>query len=269
MKKERKQMTSEIVKVFENEEFGRIRTVEDNGKILFCGSDVAKALGYVRPNDAISSHCRATVKCSTLISGKMQDINYISEGDLYRLICNSKLPTSEKFELWVFDEVLPTMRKTGGYVNNTDLMVNTYFSNLSDDQKFLVKSLFENVEATQKANSILSAKNELLVADTLTWADRPLLNSLVRRYTGFACNGEFALAWTEFKKEILYKYSININSRITNYLNKTGKKTKPKTLEMLSDDELVDALKTIVSMCENKKVDISDLLTKKKSENVA
>ena len=119
-----------------------------------------------------------------------------------------------------------------------------------------------------KVNELIT-KNELLVADTLTWADRPLLNSLVRRYAGFACNGEFALAWTEFKKELLYRYSININSRITAYLNKTGKKTKPKTLEMLSDDELVDALKTIVSMCENKKVDISDLLTKKKSENVA
>jgi len=63
-----------------------VRTVQENGKVLFCGSDVAKALGYSNVNDAISRHCRATVKRSTPISGKMQDINFIPEGDVYRLI---------------------------------------------------------------------------------------------------------------------------------------------------------------------------------------
>lgn len=104
------------LQIFKNEEFGEVRTVEIEGKPYFCGSDVAKALGYVRPNDAISTHCRATVKWSTPISGKMQDINYIPEGDLYRLIVSSKLPTAEKFERWVFDEVLPSIRKHGGYI---------------------------------------------------------------------------------------------------------------------------------------------------------
>ncbi|KXB58510.1 BRO family protein [Lachnoanaerobaculum saburreum] len=105
------------LQIFKNEEFGEVRTVEIEGKPYFCGSDVAKALGYVRPNDAISTHCRATVKWSTPISGKMQDINYIPEGDLYRLIVSSKLPTAEKFERWVFDEVLPSIRKHGGYIS--------------------------------------------------------------------------------------------------------------------------------------------------------
>ncbi len=103
------------LKIFENESFGQVRTIEEEGKVLFCGSDVAKALGYVKPNDAINSHCRATVKRSTPISGKMQEINFIPEGDLYRLITNSKLPTAEKFESWVFDEVLPSIRKHGSY----------------------------------------------------------------------------------------------------------------------------------------------------------
>ena len=56
----------------------------------------------------------------------------IPEGDVYRLIMKSKLPSAEKFESWVFDEVLPTIRKTGGYINNVDLMVNTYFSDIPD-----------------------------------------------------------------------------------------------------------------------------------------
>lgn len=102
--------------VFNNADFGEIRTLEENGTVLFCASDVAKALGYSRPNDAVSQHCRATVKHSTPISGKMQDINFIPEGDVYRLIARSKLPTAERFESWVFDEVLPSIRKNGGYI---------------------------------------------------------------------------------------------------------------------------------------------------------
>ena len=100
------------IQIFNSEEFGEIRTVEIEGKPYFAGTDVAKALGYARPNDAISAHCRATVKWSTPISGKMQDINYIPEGDLYRLIVSSKLPSAEKFDRWVFDEVLHQSEST-------------------------------------------------------------------------------------------------------------------------------------------------------------
>lgn len=103
------------MQIFNNEEFGQVRTIEVDGKILFCGSDIAKALGYSKPNNAISAHCRATLKWSTPISGKMQEINFIPEGDVYRLIVRSKLPSAEKFEAWVFDEVLPSIRETGKY----------------------------------------------------------------------------------------------------------------------------------------------------------
>ena len=84
------------LQIFQNEEFGEIRTIEEDGKVLFCASDVAKALGYARPNDAVTAHCRATVKRSTPISGKMQEINFIPEGDVYRLITHSKFPSAEK-----------------------------------------------------------------------------------------------------------------------------------------------------------------------------
>jgi len=103
------------IRVFESAEFGEVRTVEIDGKPFFAGTDIARALGYSRPNDAVSAHCRATVKRSTPISGKMQEINYISEGDVYRLIVSSKLPAAEKFVRWVFDEVLPSIRKHGLY----------------------------------------------------------------------------------------------------------------------------------------------------------
>ena len=174
-------MTNEL-EIFKNEEFGEIRTLLINDKPYFCANDVAKALGYIKPNNAISTHCRATLKQGIPISGKIQDVNFIPEGDVYRLIMKSKLSSAEKFESWVFDEVLPTIRKTGGYINNVDLMVNTYFSDIPDEQKSLVKGLLVNIEEKQKKIISLTNENDLLIQKNLKWADRPLINSLVRAY---------------------------------------------------------------------------------------
>ena len=80
------------------------------------------ALGYARPNDAVTQHCRATVKRRTPISGKVQDINFIPESDLYRLVFSSKLPTAEKFTDWVTSEVLPSIRRSGGYIAGQESM---------------------------------------------------------------------------------------------------------------------------------------------------
>lgn len=101
--------------VFKNSSFGQLRTIEEDGKIFFCATDVAKALGYINPRDAISRHCRGVVKRDAPTQGGIQAITFIPEGDVYRLITHSKLPGAEKFESWVFDEVLPSLRKDGYY----------------------------------------------------------------------------------------------------------------------------------------------------------
>lgn len=103
------------LQIFENKEFGTLRTVEADGKIMFVASDVAKMLGYSNPNDAVARHCKGIVKRDTLTNGGKQALNVITEGDVYRLVAHSKLPKAEQFESWVFDEVLPTIRKTGSY----------------------------------------------------------------------------------------------------------------------------------------------------------
>ena len=108
-------MNNEI-EIFKNDEFGEVRTLLINDKPYFMANDVAKALGYVKPNNAISTHCKAALKQGIPISGKIQEVNFISEGDVYRLIMKSKLPSAEKFESWVMDEVLPTIRKHGAYM---------------------------------------------------------------------------------------------------------------------------------------------------------
>ena len=104
------------LQVFSNSEFGDVRTIEESGKILFCGSDVAKILGYAIPSKAVNSHCKGVSKTEVPTKGGNQLMLFITEGDVYRLITNSKLPSAEKFEAWVFDEVLPTIRKHGAYL---------------------------------------------------------------------------------------------------------------------------------------------------------
>lgn len=104
------------LKIFENEEFGSLRTMEIDGKIYFCGSDVAKMLGYARPSKAIIDHCKGVLKWDTPTKGGIQSLSYIPEGDVYRLITHSKLPSAEKFEMWVFEDVLPSIRQYGAYL---------------------------------------------------------------------------------------------------------------------------------------------------------
>lgn len=109
------------MEIFKNPEFGSIRTFEQDGKVLFCGLDIAVALGYSNPRDALRRHCKGVVKRDTLTEGGPQQLSFIPEGDVYRLIVHSKLPSAERFERWVFDEVLPSIRKHGAYITREKL----------------------------------------------------------------------------------------------------------------------------------------------------
>ena len=115
-------MNENKIEVFSSAEFGAVRTLKtEDGKVIFCGADVAKALGYARPSEAVSKHCKGTSKQRILTNGGMQEMLFIPEGDVYRLITHSKLPNAERLEAWVFDEVLPTIRKHGAYMTENTL----------------------------------------------------------------------------------------------------------------------------------------------------
>lgn len=162
-----------------------------------------------------------------------------------------------------------TMRKV---INSTEQLKATYLLaiyNGGQDAVTASKKLTEiEVEEAKKPliekNDTLNTENDLLAQKNLEWADRPLINSIIRAYAA-SIGGNFGKAWNDFKKELLYKHSINLNSRITNYLNTSGKKTKPKTLDMLDDSELSSAISTAVSLCRENEVDIDYLLNNKAS----
>ena len=121
----------QMMEVFENQEFGSIRVLQEAGKTFFCASDVAKALGYVNPYAAVKRHCRGPLTKREGVVQKVNqygdageqvvEISFITEGDVYRLIVHSKLPSAERFEHWVFDEVLPSIRKHGVYMSDSIL----------------------------------------------------------------------------------------------------------------------------------------------------
>lgn len=117
-------MNMNELKIFENPEFGAIRTVVIDNEPWFAGTDVAKALGYVKPQDAVSRHCKHSVKHGVPASGTgaVVEMNFIPESDLYRLTMKSQLPSAEKFSDWVVEEILPSIRKNGGYIQNQERM---------------------------------------------------------------------------------------------------------------------------------------------------
>lgn len=108
------------IKIFQNQEFGAIRTISnEQGDVMFCGRDVAAALGYKKPEWAIATHVEAddSAKCGVIDSlGRKQQAIFINESGLYALILSSKLPSARRFKHWVTSEVLPSIRKQGGYL---------------------------------------------------------------------------------------------------------------------------------------------------------
>ena len=141
-------MTNTNIEIFNSEEFGSVRIIEENNSFLFCASDVAKALGYSNIHSALQRHCKGVVKRDTVTSTRgVQALTYIPEGDVYRLIVHSKLPSAERFERWVFDEVLPSLRKNGIYI--TDPLVKQ-FARDPDFAHAVVDALYEQTERVNR-----------------------------------------------------------------------------------------------------------------------
>ena len=149
------------LQVFNHEQFGDVRIIEEDGRVLFCGKDVAKALGYENPRDAIRRHCRGVVKRDGVskttnqhgvTTEQVTQMSFIPEGDLYRMITHSKLPAAERFEKWVFDEVLPTIRKTGGYGQPVDMELLTQV--IAQTVRITVTELLPYIAQSQRGASV-------------------------------------------------------------------------------------------------------------------
>lgn len=149
------------IKIFENPEFGSIRTVEQNGEPWLSGKDVAAALGYSNPRKAIADHVdeedKGVTNCYTL--GGNQNMTVINESGLYSLILSSKLPTAKKFKHWVTSEILPSIRKTGGYISGQESM--------TDDELMAKALLVAQRQIEQRDARIAEMQPKALFADSV------------------------------------------------------------------------------------------------------
>lgn len=108
----------EELKLFQSPIFGQVRTVLINGQVMFAATDVAKCLGYANPQKAVRDHCKSAGvnEMDTPTNGGIQKVKFITKGNVVRLVASSELPQAEKVESWIFDEVIPTVLETGGYI---------------------------------------------------------------------------------------------------------------------------------------------------------
>ena len=146
------------IKEFFNEKFGTVRTIDINGITYFVATDIAKILGYKNPQKAIRDHCKGVNETFIPSNGGKQKAKIIKKSDIYRLIVRSKLDSIDEFESWVFDEILPTIERTGAYIEEgrEEEMIEHYFSSISDEVKLLmVKDLQESVRKEKEKNKEL------------------------------------------------------------------------------------------------------------------
>ena len=158
------------IQIFNNEKFGRVRIImSDENKPMFLANDVAKSLGYANPRKAIGDHCKGVTKRDPPTTSGVQVVSYIPESDVYRLVMRSKLPQAEQFQDWVCDEVLPSIRKTGGYMSaketDTPEMIMARAVLVANDTIARQK---QQLEQAQKQVAALAPKAELMdkVLDT-------------------------------------------------------------------------------------------------------
>jgi anti-repressor protein len=168
---------------FNNPEFGEIRGIEIDGKPYFVARDVAAALGYANTRDAIIKHCRWVVKRDGVSSTTNQygitteqtvEMNFIPRSDVYRLITHSHLPAAEKFESWVFDEVLPAIADTGGYIPTkgaeTDEEILARAVKIADRTIERQKRLID-----EQARKIEDDRPKVIFADAVSVSDKSIL----------------------------------------------------------------------------------------------
>ena len=160
-----------MIKTFVNEEFGTVRTLMKDGQPWFVGKDVAVILGYNEPHKAIARHVDEDdgMKHPVIDSmGRTQNVTIVNESGFYSLVLASRMPNAKRFKRWVTSEILPTIRRTGGYVGNEDMFVESYLPFAHD----AVKNLFRlNLMTIRQLNEKIRRDEPLVqfanqVADT-------------------------------------------------------------------------------------------------------
>lgn len=256
-----------VMTVFENAEFGKVRTIMIDGEPWFVGKDVAESLGYSNASKAVMTHVDDDDKTFRMVdiadsqNGNMPigqtKTALINESGVYSLVFSSKLEGAKRFKHWVTSEVLPSIRKHGMYatentlqqmINNPDMIV--MMAQRMLDEKARADTAEAKVAELESSVSSLKAENSALVGDITMWDSRALLNALIRKYAAVHMDNDFAGAWRAFYKELLYKEGISVAGR-----SKSGSK-----LNTLTEEEVIAGVSVAIAMCRRCAVDVEDIV---------
>lgn len=166
------------LQIFKSPDFGQVRTIQQNGEPWFIGKDVAEILGYKKPENAIAVHVDDEDKTTTLIQGTGSNYKsnavIINESGLYSLILSSKMPKAKEFKRWVTSEVIPAIRKTGGYIAGSENMT---------DAEIMAKAVLVAQSTIRQRDQrikelecdVAAAKPKVLFADAVSASDSTIL----------------------------------------------------------------------------------------------
>ena len=216
------------LEIFKNEEFGEIRTLMIDGEPWFVGKDIADILEYRNGSRDINRHIDEEDRRKSMIfdGNQNKETIIINESGLYSLILSSKLPNAKKFKRWITTDILPTIRKTGGYVNNDDLFISTYLPFADDNTKLLFSTTLQTIrnqnEQLKKKDQEIAYKQEVingLTDDTPIYKKKDVINRICKRRSG-----NYANRYKELYKCFRENFHIDLEARCEGYNLKQAKK---------------------------------------------
>lgn len=242
------------LQIFQNEEFGTIRTVTIDNEPWFVGKDVAGILGYANQNEAIQDHVDEDDKLnSKTLSSQDLELGQrggwlINESGLYSLVLGSKLESARRFKRWVTSEVLPAIRKTGGYVNNTETFVDAYFAGIPEEMKAIIRVSLDTIkikdgiieaqkQTISEKDRVIEYKEDVicgLVDDIDLATKRQRIKQIIQYHAG--CKSELMQKWNLLYNEFEAKYHVNLSVRFEN--NKDAFKPKLRNKVDLIDRQM-------------------------------
>ena len=211
----------EQLKIFENEEFGQVRTINIDGEPWFAGKDVAKILGYKDTSDAMRRHVDDEDKLTRCFtdSGQKRELYIINESGLYSVILSSKLPSAKRFKRWVTSEVLPVIRKTGSY-------------EMDDYSPEMKEILMHDKKLVKIDNRVTDLENHM----TIDYGEQVVLGDEVNKAVLDALGGKYSNAYNEIGKKVFaecnrdLKHYFHVNAR-----NNVPKKRYYEALEYIQE----------------------------------
>ncbi len=244
--------STEAPTVFTHPQFGTVRTVEIDNEMWFVGKDVATALGFTNSRDAIATHVFEEDKGVETIDtlGGKQKMVIINESGLYALVFGSRLDSAKEFKHWVTSEVLPSIRKTGGYVNpsQSDLFLDTYLPFADQNTRLLFKTTLDTIQqqnnTIQQQNHTISHQEDIIrnLTSDIPLADRrQILNRIVR------FGGSPHTRWSFLYREFDNKFHMNTKVQLERY-NETHKPKLQNRLDYIEHIGMFNELAEIASV---------------------